>query len=168
MSYTLSQLIEDCRTAVAEDSGVEGRRLMCSAVQKAVLDTEFVSEHLPSSEQQPRRVIYEDPDHGFCICAHVHHGANNSPPHDHGSTWAIYGQADGTTEMSDWDIVEVSPDGKSTKVKKGKSYALNPGDVHLYEVGDVHSPTRDGPTKLLRIEGADTTKLQRTPIELVD
>lgn len=168
MAYTLNQLIEDCRSAAAEDAGVNGREAMCRSVRKAVLDIEFVAEHLPDDAKQPRRVLYEDPEHGFCICAHVYQGANNSPPHDHGPTWAIYGQATGTTRMSDWEIVEASPDGKSASVKKVNDYALEPGDVHLYEVGDVHSPMRDASTKLVRIEGADMTKLKRTQIEVVD
>ena len=49
-----------------------------------------------------RQVIYEDPKPGFCICAHVNRDAREVNPHDHGTSWPIYGQAFGETEMSDY------------------------------------------------------------------
>ena len=30
-------------------------------------------------------------------------------PHDHGSSWAIYGLAEGDTEMTDWKVVRKGP-----------------------------------------------------------
>ena len=40
-----------------------------------------------------------------------------------------------------------------TLVEPVKTYVLKPGDSHFYDVGVVHSPKRDGLTKLVRIEG---------------
>lgn len=168
MAYTLNQLIEDCRAAIADDLGRKGRAAVCSYVAEALNDLEFIAEHLPEDSDEERRVLYEDPDYGFCICAHVYKGAKNGKPHDHGSTWAIYGQASGETSMTDWDIVVPATADTAAKVKMGRTYKLSPGDVHLYEVGDVHAPFRDAPTRLLRIEGKDTKKLKRTAIEVVE
>jgi len=42
-----------------------------------------------------------------------------------------------------------------------RDYALKPGMAHLYNEGDLHSPRRDGPTKLLRIEGKNLDKVRR-------
>ena len=42
-----------------------------------------------------RQVIYEDPKLGFCLCAHVNRDAREANPHDHGTSWAIDGQAFG-------------------------------------------------------------------------
>lgn len=167
MAYTLDNLIQDCRSALSADQGREGRERVCAAVANALKDPTFVAEHISPDLTQERSVIYEDPDFGFCVCAHVYRDAKDSQPHDHGSTWAIYGQADGITEMTDWEIVEAATETMPAKVKQIKAYRLEPGDVHLYEVGDVHAPYRDAPTRLLRIEGEDTTRLTRTPIEKV-
>ena len=41
---------------------------------------------------------------------------------------------------------------------------MKPGDVHFYDVGDIHAPYRDGPTKLLRIEGSNTEHVTRDKI----
>ena len=41
-----------------------------------------------------RKILYEDPDLKFCILAHVYKGEKNSNPHDHGPSWAVYGQVE--------------------------------------------------------------------------
>ena len=106
-------------------------------------------------------MIYEDPELGFCICAHLNRDAKEANPHDHGSSWAIYGQAFGETEMSDWEIVEPASEGKPGKVRRTKVYSLKPGMAHLYNESEVHSPKRVAATGLIRIEGTDTQKLKR-------
>jgi len=42
---------------------------------------------------------------------------------------------------------------------------LKPGDSHFYDVGVVHSPNRKGPTKLVRIEGSNLDRLERSNIK---
>ena len=112
-------------------------------------------------------MLYEDKDLGFCICAHLYKGAKKGYPHDHGPTWAIYGQAVGETEMTEWEIVSKGEGDKASKVKLSKSYHMKPGDAHLYPEGAIHAPMRDGPTRLIRIEGENTEHLGRSRIEPV-
>ena len=45
-------------------------------------------------------------------------------PHDHGSSWAVYGQAEGETEMTDWDIIKDQPDDGVIYVKPNKTYIM--------------------------------------------
>jgi len=145
------QPIDDCADAV------------CAALGKALLDPDLVAAKLPGRAPgaHPREVLYEDPDLGFCICGHVFEGPAESGPHDHGSSWAIYGQAVGTTEMSDWKIVEA---GDPIRVAWERTYTLKPGDAHFYGVGAVHSPKRESSTRLIRIEGANLDHVQRSNI----
>ena len=63
--------------------------------------------------------------------------------------------------MSDWTLIEPAGEGKLGKVTFAKSYTLTPGKAHLYNEGDLHSPRRDGPTRLLRIEGRNLDKVRR-------
>ena len=37
--------------------------------------------------------------------------------------------------------------------------------AYVYNEGDLHSPRRDGPTRLIRIEGRDVTKIRRYAYE---
>jgi hypothetical protein len=39
--------------------------------------------------------------------------------------------------------------------------------AYLYNEGDLHSPRRDGPTRLIRLEGRNTEKVKRFPYERV-
>ena len=90
-----------------------------------------------------------------CILAHVYRDAKESAPHDHGPTWAIYGQAFGETVMSDWDKLAPASEQEPGKVRLRRQYTLTPGMAYVYNEGDLHSPRRDGPTRLIRIEGRD-------------
>ncbi|MEC7203602.1 MAG: hypothetical protein VXW49_08025 [Pseudomonadota bacterium] len=166
MSYTLEDFATDCRNTLRADPGQGGQEKVLEFVRKALLDEEFVATNVPASLPEDRNVIYRDEELGFLICAHNNPGAKKGYPHDHGSTWAIYGQAVGETEMTDWKVVEKGDSPQTaTKVELEKSYHLKPGDAHLYPAGAIHAPMRDGPTRLIRIEGTDTEKLERTRIE---
>jgi hypothetical protein len=69
--------------------------------------------------------------------------------------------------MTDWRMVSPPEGDRPGKVEMVRTYRLKPGDAHVYEVGDVHAPYRQAPTKLIRIEGVNTDNVKRTPIEAV-
>lgn len=164
MSQTLEQLAAECRRALASDPGPAGRERVRALVEEALKDDAFVRTHL-GDDVPERKIIYEDPTLGFCILAHVYRGAKESGPHDHGPSWAIYGQARGETIMSDWTVLERPSEGQPGKVRLARSYALKPGTAHVYNEGDVHSPRREGPTRLIRIEGTNMDKVRRLSYE---
>ena len=165
MIYSLEQFIGDCRAALFSDDGPVGRERVRQSVEKVLGNEAFIAKYLGDDNTTERQILYEDPDLGFCICAHVYLDPNQGKPHDHGSTWAIYGQAVGETEMTDWKIITAPNDETPGKVEMVKSYRMRPGDAHLYETGAVHAPMREGPTRLIRIEGQNTEKLKRTPLQ---
>jgi len=165
MAYTLEQLSADIRGALKADPGPAGKQAVCALVSKVLLDKEFVAQHLSADQCRPRKVLYEDPELGFCVCGHVYETPAVGAPHDHGSSWAIYGLAVGDTEMIDWRVVAPGDGGKPTLVEPERSYVLKPGDAHFYDVGVVHSPNRQGLTKLVRIEGANLDHVKRSNIK---
>ncbi|MDA0786347.1 MAG: hypothetical protein O3B37_08645 [Proteobacteria bacterium] len=165
MALTVDQFAEDCRQILTKDSSEAGLEQVRQVVEKFLADQEFISEHLGPHADANREVLYEDPDLGFCICAHVFKGTNEAPPHDHGSTWAIYGQATGQTVMTEYEKIEAPHDGAPGKAKPIKSYDLDPGMAVAYPIGRLHSPMRAGETRLIRIEGKDVTKMSRDSYE---
>ena len=165
MAYTLEQLSSDIADVLRTDSGPGGKQAVCSFVSKALLDEAFVEKHLTAEQCKPRKVLYEDKELGFCICGHVYEGAAKGAPHDHGSSWAIYGVAEGDTEMTDWRIVRKAADGTPNLVAPIRTYMMKPGDCMVYDVGAVHSPNRAGPTKLVRIEGKNLDHVKRSDIK---
>ncbi len=165
MAYTLEQLSADIRDALKADPGIAGKQAVCKLVSKVLLDQEFVARHLTADECRPRKVLYEDPELGFCVCGHVYENAAHGKPHDHGSSWAIYGVAAGDTEMTEWRIVKQGEGDAPALVEPARTYVMKPGDSHLYDVGAVHSPKRDGLTRLVRIEGKNLDHVQRSNIK---
>ena len=166
MGYSLDQFSAECRRILKQDPGVEGRQKVCALVKDVLKDDDFVETHL-GDDVAERKVLYEDPELGFCILAHVYHGAKNSNPHDHGPSWAIYGQARGETMMTDSEPMARPGEGKPGKARPIKDYTLTPGMAYLYNEGDLHSPRRNGPTRLIRIEGQNMAKVKRYPYERV-
>jgi len=163
---TLEEFAAQCRRLLEQHPGPSGREKVCALLQGVLKDDAFIDRHL-GDDVPERKILYEDPALGFCILAHRYQGAKESTPHDHGPTWAIYGQARGETVMSDWTVLEPAAEGKPGKVTRARSYPLKPGDAHVYNEGEVHSPRREGPTKLIRIEGANMDRLHRLAFEKV-
>ena len=167
MSLSVEEFAQQCRAALVAEPGPAGRVHVVELVQSALKDPAFVAAILPEGTPE-RHVLYEDPELGFTILAHAYVGAKNSNPHDHGPSWAIYGQAEGETVMTDWDCL-ARPDGDQPgKAKRSRDYVLKPGDAYLYEPGVLHSPRRDGSTKLLRIEGVNMDRVKRQPYVAVE
>jgi hypothetical protein len=165
MTYTLEQLSADIKAALKADAGRGGKEAVCKLVSRVCRDQDFIARHLTPEQCKPRKVLYEDPELGFCICGHVYEKPAHGSPHDHGSSWAIYGVAVGDTEMSDWRIVKKGDGTSPTLVERERTYVMKPGDSHLYDVGAVHSPKRDTLTKLVRIEGANLDRVKRSNIK---
>ena len=166
MAYSLEAFSADIKSVLVNDPGVEGQRKIREFVSKALKDNDFVETHLTSENCKPRKVLYEDPDLGFCICGHVYEEASKRIwPHDHGPAWAIYGLARGGTVMTDWEVVEKGNDTSPTLVKPSRNYDLALGECHHYETGDIHSPKWIAGTRLIRIEGKNLDNVQRSNIK---
>jgi len=163
MGYTLEQFAAECNGFLKADPGPAGREKIRALLEKVLVDEEFVATHLGPDNKDDRRILYEDPDFGFCICAHVHLGPKESPPHDHGPTWAIYGQAVGTTVMSEWRKLKEAAGGEPGLVELEKRYEMTPGIAVVYNEGVLHSPKRDAETRLIRIEGRNIKAVKRNP-----
>jgi predicted metal-dependent enzyme (double-stranded beta helix superfamily) len=166
MTPTLEQFAAECRIILKSEPGPSGRRKICMRLEERLRDPVFVRENV--GERTPeRQVLYEDPELGFCVLAHNYRGAKDSPPHDHGPSWAIYGQAQGETEMTDYELVAAAAAERPGKARALRTYRLLPGMAYLYNEGDLHSPRRRGPTQLIRIEGINMDRVKRLKFETV-
>ena len=106
MSWTLEQFSAACQRALTDDPGPGGRKKVCEIVHDVLKDEAFLARHV-GDDVPERKILYEDPQLGFCILAHV------------------------------------------------------------YNEGDLHSPRREGPTRLIRIEGTNMDKVRRLAYERV-
>ena len=161
MAQTLEQFASDCHDILAADPGSDGVEKMRRRLEAVLADETFIATHLGPDTTSDRNILYEDPEFGFCIVAHVYEGPKASNPHDHGPTWAIYGQVEGVTEMTEWRMLEPPANGEPGKVEKVKTYELRPGMAEKYLTGQLHSPSRNATTRLIRIEGRNLKKVTR-------
>ena len=70
MDFTLDSFASECRRILKADPSPAGRGKVRELVQEVLKDEKFLATYL--NENTPdRQVIYEDPDLGFCICAHM-------------------------------------------------------------------------------------------------
>src|SRR5215212_6118955 len=113
---TLDDFARDCKAILKADPGPNGRQKIRARLEALLKDSQFVEANV--TEKTPERhILYEDPDLGFCILAHNYASPKTSPPHDHGPSWAIYGQARGETHMTDYERVAEPADGKPGKAR---------------------------------------------------
>ncbi len=163
---TIEQFAAQCKAALTSEPGTKGREKVRELVKAVLSEPDFVATYIPEGTPE-RKVLYEDSDLGFTVLAHGYTGAKGSKPHDHGPSWAIYGQAAGETIMTDWDCLARPSDSAPGKAKFKRDYVMKPGDAYLYEPGVLHSPERKGATRLLRIEGQNMDRVKRLPYEAV-
>jgi len=154
------------RRLLTLEPGPPGRDRVRLLLQEALEDVTFLPSYL-GDEQPQRRVLYHDAQLGFSILGHVFHEARRTQPHDHGATWAIYAQVEGTTLMDEWDVIEPATRERPGKVRKAATYPLTPGHARTYNEGAVHSPWREGPAKLIRIEGGPIDRESQREYEIV-
>ena len=80
MTYTIDEFSADCRSALAADPGPAGLEQVRQHVERALTDEAFIATHLGPNAGSRREILYEDPDSGFCIIAHVYAGGANPAP----------------------------------------------------------------------------------------
>src|SRR5690348_1016472 len=93
MAYDLEQFIADCRSSLTRDPGPPGREEVRSNLERLLANSDFVRKYCGDDAPRGVNVLHEDPKLGFQVLAHINEKARVSPPHDHGRSWAIYGQA---------------------------------------------------------------------------
>ena len=107
------------------------------------------------------KILYEDPQLGFQVLAHINEQPRTSPPHDHGASWAIYGQATKYTDMIEWDREVDRADPKKSELRPAKKYRLNPGEAGIYQDGKIHSIDYPAMARFIRVTGVDLDRIPR-------
>lgn len=166
MSYTLDQFIADCRATLAKDPGPAGREQVRTRLETLLAQPDFIKAYCGDDQPRGMKVLYEDPKLGFQVLAHINDKARVSPPHDHGASWAIYGQATKYTDMIEWAREDNGADPKHAKLKPVKKYRLDPGKAGIYQDGTIHSIDYPDYARFIRVTGTDLDKIPRIKIDL--
>ena len=164
MSYDLDQFIADCRSFLQRDPGPKGREQVRQNLERLLNNPDFVRTYCAEDAPRGLKVLYEDPQLGFQILAHLNDKARVSPPHDHGASWAIYGQASKYTDMIEWEREDDGPD--QAKLKPVKKYRLLPGHAGIYQDGTIHSIDYPDSARFIRVTGTNLDNIQRVRFDL--
>jgi len=166
MAYNLDQFIADCRTTLTRDPGVAGREQVRLDLERLLANPDFIAKYCGDDQPRGVKVLYEDDSLGFQVLAHIYEKARVSPPHDHGASWAIYGQAIKYTDMIEWQREDNGADPKHAKLAPKKKYRLNPGHAGIYQDGTIHSIDYPDSARFIRVTGTDLDKIPRIKVDL--
>ena len=167
MTYTLEAFCGDCGAALKKDKGPGGRETIRSLIEKLLTNSGFIAERLGPHVAQGRHTLYEDPELKFCVLAHIDRSGRSSIPHDHGRSWAVYGQALGWSDMSLWKRKDGSSQAGPAELEKAGSFRLNPGQAGIFDIGTIHGVDRSaGDCCYVRVTGEDLEVVPRLKYDL--
>jgi predicted metal-dependent enzyme (double-stranded beta helix superfamily) len=166
MAYELDQFVTDCHTILARDPGPQGREEVRLRLERLLANPEFVEKYCGDAVPRGLHLLHEDKELGFQILAHINDKARVSPPHDHGASWAIYGQATKYTDMIEWEREDEGGDPKHAKLKPVKKYRLNPGHAGIYQDGRIHSIDYPDYARFVRVTGTNLDAIPRVRFDL--
>ena len=155
MSYDLDDFCGDCRDALATQDGEEARETIRQDLEKLLHNKDFVEATCGSKAEVGVHLLYEDPDKGFQVLAHINDKGRKSPPHDHGDSWAVYGQAAGHTDMT---VFERTDDGKKegfADIREKETYRLEPGMAGMFGPRAIHAINFVDGARFVRVTGTN-------------
>ena len=160
-SADLKTAVASAHAALAAHNDPSGREQVRQLLEKLLTNKSFVDEAVGPAAPMGTRKLYEDKDLGFVVLAHVNAKGHKSPPHDHGSSWAVYGQAIKYTDMSEYKRLDGGEGEGEAKLEKVKSYRLEPGRAGVYDVGAIHAIDYPEGSRFVRVTGRDLGYGQR-------
>jgi predicted metal-dependent enzyme (double-stranded beta helix superfamily) len=166
MAYDLDQFVSDCRTILSRDPGPAGREEVRVHLERLLGNQEFLREYCSDDVPCGLKVLHDDPELGFQVLAHINDKARKSPPHDHGASWAIYGQASHYTDMIEWERVDSGTEPDHAELKPAKTYRLMPGHAGIYQDGKIHSIDYPDQSRFIRVTGTNLDNIQRVRFDL--
>lgn len=161
MAYTLDAFVKDTQAALKADSGPGGREKVRVLLEKLLANKAFVDEAVGPSAPIGTRKLYEDKELSFVVLAHCNPKPHKSPPHDHGASWAVYGQAVKYTDMSVYKRLDGGQGAGEARLQMVKSYRLEPGQAGVYDVGAIHAIDYPEGSRFVRVTGRDLDYVQR-------
>ena len=166
MPYTLEQFCRDARQALQTEPGPAGRQQVGRHLERLLANAEFVQATLGPDAPLGRRTLYEDKALGFVVLAHVNKDPHKSPPHDHGNSWAVYGQALQYTDMTEYRRLDGGAGAGKADLEAVRSYRLEPGKAGVYDVGNIHAIAYPADTRMIRVTGKDLDHVERLRFDM--
>jgi hypothetical protein len=165
VGYSLQDFSRDAREILQTGSTRSHVERVKGHMERLLVDPQFTSEFFGEKQPLGLHRIYIDKELGFEVMTYRFKEARKGQPHDHGDSWAIYGQVAEYTEMTLWDRTDDGSDPDYAKVKSKGSYRLVPGKAGVYYGRELHSTATPVDTRYLRVTGTDLENIERLRID---
>jgi hypothetical protein len=166
MAYTLDAFCKDCAAGLRADPGPGGKERVRQGLERLLADAAFMRAYCGPEAEQGVHMLHRDPELGFCVLAHINREPRSSPPHDHGSSWAIYGQATAYTDMTEYRRLDGGSGPGGARLEVARRYRLEPGQAGLFDVGAIHAIAYGKDARFVRVTGADLEQVPRLKFDL--
>ena len=156
MAYEFKTFCNDCRNAYDRINGKADLETIRENLENLLQNNlEFVEKHCGPSVEIGVHELYKDEKTGFIVYAHIQDKGRKSPPHDHGSSWAIYGQAKKFTDMTEWRRLDDKSKDGYAEIKTTRSYRLEPGMAGKFGPHEIHQISFEDGARFVRVTGSD-------------
>tara|TARA_R110000868_G_scaffold7354_3_gene39972 strand:- start:5795 stop:6343 length:549 start_codon:yes stop_codon:yes gene_type:complete len=166
MSYTLQDFCAEIHEILADENNPTGREKVRVKMEQLLANKTFIDQFCGPDKPVGVHKLNEDPTTGAVVLSHVMGEGTTSPPHDHGNSWAIYGQATEHTVMTEWDRTDDGSDDQNISMEETKKYRLDPGQAGLFDVGVVHSIEYPDNACFVRVTGVNLDGIDRKAYNL--
>ena len=165
--YDLKDFCSDVKTALSTQNGEQARESIRKKLEKLLTNEDFISVHCHKDAKVGVHVLYQDEELGFMVLNHVINKGRKSPPHDHGESWAIYGQAVGHTDMSEFDRLDNESKEGIAELKMVSEYRLTPGFAGMFGPRQIHAIHFVEGSRFIRITGTDLSRIATRKFDMV-
>jgi hypothetical protein len=159
MAYTLEAFCSDLHSIIKAKSQT-GLPEVAEKLKGLLTNPDFVAATFDEAMEPGKRVLWHDAETDAYVMAHVQEAGKSGNPHSHGASWAIYGNAKGVTNMTEWRRVNAESEDAAV-LEKSDYYPLGPGQTKAYGAGTIHSTAHPGKAWVIRITGTDLDKIPR-------
>lgn len=160
MTYGLTEFCDDCRDILkggADEARLEQVRVK---LEKLLENADFVEEASGPDAPTGVTALYRDPETDFMVLSHNYERGRTSPPHDHGASWAVYGQAVAHTDMTEFDRKDDGSVEGHAELEKRRTYRLEPGMAGKFPPHEIHAIHFPDGARFVRVTGTDLSEVE--------
>ena len=166
MNYDFETFCKDCRENLKADPGEAGHENVRRNVEKLLGDPDFCGNYLGDDAPPGIRTIYRDPEADFCVLVHIYETGKAGPPHDHGTSWAVYGQSVAYSDMTRWKRTNGGRGEGHAEVEPETTFRLEPGMAGKFEPEEIHSIKFPEGARFIRVTGTDLDSIPTLRFDL--
>lgn len=155
MSYTLEEFGADIVAAMTENPGDAGRETVRQKLEALLKEPDFLAAYCGDEAEVGVRPIWVDDATGIRVLQHIYADGKTSHPHDHGESWAVYGQAVEWTDMTVWERKDDGGREGYAEIEPVGRFRLEPGMAGVFHPGDIHQIQFPDGARFIRVTGTD-------------